>query len=142
MHISVPRATLSVDAIQSLLNAALARAKELNVRVHISIYDASAQLAGFVSCDGASRIAVTTAHEKAFTAVSTGMTTQQWAAYVDSIPATEQKIIDSIGGYIAAKGGYPVIENGLVLGGIGVSGANQDIDADIAEAALKAIGLT
>ena len=43
------------------------------------------------------------------------------------------------GGYVAAKGGYPVLEDGLLLGGIGVSGANQEIDADIAEAMLKAI---
>jgi glc operon protein GlcG len=67
------------------------------------------------------------------------MTTQAWEAYVGSIPESELKIIDSIDGYIAAKGGYPVIEDGLVLGGIGISGANQEIDADIAEAMLKAI---
>ena len=37
------------------------------------------------------------------------------------------------------QGGYPVIEDGMVLGGIGISGANQEIDADIAEAMLAAI---
>ena len=60
---------------------------------------------------------------------------------MNSIPASELKIIDSIEGAIAAKGGYPVIEDGLVLGGIGVSGATQEIDADVAEAAIKALGL-
>jgi len=70
------------------------------------------------------------------------MRTDQWEAYLNTIPASELKIIDSIDGYIAAKGGYPVIENGLVLGGIGVSGANQEIDAEVAEAALEALGLT
>jgi uncharacterized protein GlcG (DUF336 family) len=29
----------------------------------------------------------------------------------------------------------------MVLGGIGISGANQEIDGDVAEAALRAIGL-
>jgi glc operon protein GlcG len=141
MQISAPRATLTVDAIQAMLNAAVARTKQLKVQVHISIYDASAELVGFISFEGAPRIAVTTANRKAFTAARMGMKTEQWEAYVNSIPAAERKIIDTMQDFIAAKGGYPVIQNGLVLGGIGISGANQEIDADIAEAALKAIGL-
>lgn len=140
MQISVPRATLSVDAIQAMLNAAVARAKELGVRVHITILDSAANLAGFISFDGAPRIAEVTANRKALTAVHTGMPTHQWEAYVNSIPQSELKIIDSIPGYVAAMGGYPVVKDGLVLGGIGVSGANQEIDGDIALAALKAIG--
>jgi glc operon protein GlcG len=141
MQISVPRATLSVDAIQAMLNAAVARAKELDVRVHITILDSAANLAGFISFDGAPRIAEVTANRKAFTAVHTGMPTHQWDAYVNTIPPSELKIIDSIPGYVAAMGGYPVVKDGLVLGGIGVSGANQEIDGDIAVTALRAIGV-
>ena len=141
MQISVPRATLSIDAIQTMLNAAVARAKELNVRLHITIMDHAGNLAGFISFPGTPRIAEVTANRKAFTAVQTGMPTHQWEAYLNSIPASELKIIDSIPGYVAAIGGYPIIENGLVLGGIGVSGANQEIDGDVALAALRAIGL-
>jgi uncharacterized protein GlcG (DUF336 family) len=139
MQVAVPRATLSVDAVQAMLNAAVARAKALGVRVHISVMDHAANLVGFISIDGAPRIAATTANRKAFTAVNTGMTTGRWEAFVSAMPASEQKIIDSIEGYIAAQGGYPVIRDGHVLGGIGVSGATQEIDADIAEAALAAL---
>ncbi len=139
MKNGVARATLSVDAIQTMLNAGVARAKALNVKVHICIMDAAANVAGFISFDGAPLIAATTEKRKAMTAVHTGMTTEAWKNYVNSIPASELKIIDSIEGYIAAKGGYPVIEDGFVLGGIGISGANQEIDADIAEAMLAAI---
>ena len=139
MKNGVARATLSVDAIQTMLNAGVARAKALNVKVHICIMDAAANIAGFISFDGAPLIAAVTAKRKAMTAVHTGMTTEDWENYVNSIPASELKIIDSIEGYIAAKGGYPVIEDGFVLGGLGISGANQEIDADIAEAMLSAI---
>lgn len=141
MEIAVPRATLSIDAIQAMLNAAVARAKELDVKLHITILDHAGNLAGFISFPGTPRIAETTANRKAFTAVHTGLPTHQWEAYVNSIPASELKIIDSIPGYVAARGGFPVIKDGLVLGGIGVSGANQEIDGDVAEAALRAIGL-
>lgn len=139
MAIGVPRATLSVDAIQTLLNAAVARAKALNVRVHISIMDSTAALAGFISFEGAPRIAEVTANRKAFTAVNTRMPTHEWEAYLAGIPASELKIIDSIPGYVAARGGYPIFEDGLLLGGIGISGANQEIDGDIAESALRAL---
>ena len=139
MKNGVARATLSTDAIQAMLNAGVNRGKELGVKVHLTIMDSSSNVAGFISFDGAPRIAVVTANRKAMTAVHTGMTTETWEKYVNSIPASELKIIDSIEGYVAAKGGYPVIEDGMVLGGIGVSGANQEIDADIAEAMLAAL---
>jgi len=140
MQISAPRATLSVEAIQRMLDAAVARSRELGIRVHIAIMDASAELAGWISFDGAPRLAAHTARGKAFTAVHTGMSTRKWGDYVASIPAEEQQIIHGIGGYIGADGGFPVISGGMVLGGIGVSGASQALDADVARAALAAIG--
>ena len=139
MQKSAPRATLTTDAIETLLQAATRRAKELEIRVHIAITDASAELVGFLSFEGAPKLAATTARHKAFTAVATGMSTLEWKQYTDSIPAEEQKIIDGVEGYIAADGGLPVIEQGLVLGGIGISGADQERDADVAHFALAAL---
>ncbi len=139
MKKSAPRATLTTEAIETLLVAASRRARELDIRIHIAVTDAAAELVGFLSCEGAPPIAATTARQKAFTAVRTGMTTQDWKAYTDSIPADEQKIIDKIDGYIAADGGYPIVEDGLVLGGIGISGADQERDADVARAAVEAL---
>jgi uncharacterized protein GlcG (DUF336 family) len=141
MQVGIPRATLSTEAIETLLRAAAARARELEIRVHIAIMDSAADLVGFLTCEGAPRIAATTARQKAFTAVNTGMPTEQWKAYVESIPAEETKIIDRLEGYIAARGGLPVIEAGQVLGGIGVSGADQDRDEDVARSAVAALGL-
>jgi uncharacterized protein GlcG (DUF336 family) len=140
MEIAAPRATLTVDAIQRMLDASVARAKELGIRVHIAVMDASAELAGWISFDGAPRLAAHTARGKAFTAVHTGMSTRKWGDYVASIPAEEQQIIHGIGGYIGADGGFPVIVGGMVVGGIGVSGASQALDADVARTALAAIG--
>lgn len=136
---SAPRKTLSTAAIEKLLCAGLARARALDVRVHIAIMDGSAVLVGFVSCEGAPRIAATTARHKAFTTVQTGMPTKDWKAYLDTIPADELKIIDKIEGYIGADGGYPIFDEGLLCGGIGVSGADQARDADIARAAIAAL---
>jgi uncharacterized protein GlcG (DUF336 family) len=136
---SAPRKTLSTEAIETLLRAALARARELDIRIHVAIVDSTAELVGFVSCEGAPRIAATTARRKAFTCVQTGMPTKDWKAYLDTIPADELKIIDSIEGYIAADGGYPIFDDGLLCGAIGVSGADQARDADVAIKAIEAL---
>ena len=141
MKHGVPRATLSTDAIQQLLAGALERAAELEVAVHVAVADASAVLVGFVSCEGALPIAAETARRKAFAAASTRMSTLDWGRYVASIPEDERRIIDSIEGYIGADGGFPLFEDGLLLGSIGVSGADQARDADIARAGLARVGV-
>ena len=140
MKKSAPRKTLSTEAIETLLRAATARAKELDIRVHIAIADSSAVLVGFLSCEGAPRIAATTARHKAFTSAQTGMPTKDWKAYLDTVPADELKIVDKIEGYIAADGGYPIYDDGLLCGAIGISGADQVRDADVAIKAIEALG--
>ncbi len=139
MKKSAARATLSTEAISTLLDVATTRARELDIRVHIAIADSSAEIVGFLSCEGAPRLAATTARHKAFTAVSTGMSTLAWKTYTDSIPPDELKIIDKVEGYISADGGYPILEDGMVLGSIGVSGADQERDADVARRAVEAL---
>lgn len=139
MKKSAPRATLSTEAIETLLTAGLARARELDIRIHIAIADSAGELVGFVSCEGAPRLAAITARHKAFTAVNTGMSTLQWKQYTDTLPDDEMKIIDKVDGYIAADGGYPIREGDLLLGGIGASGADQERDADVALRAIEAL---
>ena len=141
MDVAAERATLTTQAIETMLMAAAAAARELDLRVHIAVRDAAAELVGFLSFEGAPRIAARTALDKALTAVNTGMSTLAWKHYVESIPEGERMIIEKIDGYIAADGGYPVIVDGLVLGGIGVSGATQETDSACARAALEAIGV-
>ena len=139
MKKSAARATLSTEATLTLLQAATARALALDIRVHIAIADSAGEIVGFISGEGAPRLAATTARHKALTAVNTGMSTADWKAYVDTIPADELKIIDKVEGYIAADGGYPIFEGELLLGGIGVSGADQERDADVARVAIAAL---
>ena len=141
MTAAAPRATLTTEATERLLAAAAAKSRELGLRVHIAVMDSAALLVGWLSFEGAPRIAAHTARAKAFTAVNTGLSTLAWKEYVERIPASEQRIIDKLDGYIAADGGYPVVERGVLLGAIGVSGADQERDAVVAKAALAALGL-
>ena len=140
MKISAPRATLTTDAVLSLLSGAIARARQLDRRIWVAVADASGQIVGLLGCDGAPRISRQVAQDKAFTAAVTAMPTSAWKAYLESIPASEREIIARYDGYVGADGGFPIFDGELLAGAIGASGANQEEDAEIARAGLAAIG--
>jgi uncharacterized protein GlcG (DUF336 family) len=140
MEIAAPRATLTVDACWRMLEAALSHGRSQGQRIWVAVADASGELMGFIGCDGAPRISSRVAIDKAFTAVATGQPTSAWKAYLLSAPEEEREIIRSFPRYIGAEGGHPIVHQGLVIGGIGVSGANQQVDEECARAGLAAIG--
>jgi uncharacterized protein GlcG (DUF336 family) len=41
---------------------------------------------------------------------------------------------------VAVGGGYPIVENGKLIGGIGISGGTYQQDQEAAEAALRKFG--
>jgi len=140
MEIAAPRATLTVDACWRMLEAALSHGRSQGQRIWVAVADASGELMGFIGCDGAPRISSRVAIDKAFTAVATGQPTSAWKAYLLSAPEEEREILRSFPRYIGAEGGHPIVHQGLVIGGIGVSGANQQVDEECARAGLAAIG--
>lgn len=142
MEIAAPRATLTVDACLRVLEGALSLGRSRGHRIWVAVADASGELMGFIGCDGAPRISSRVAIDKAFTAVATGQPTSVWKAYLLSAPEEEREIIRQFPRYIGAEGGHPIVHEGLVIGGIGVSGANQQVDEECARAGLAAIGAT
>ena len=140
MEIAASRATLTVDACWRMLEAALSHGRSQGQRIWVAVADASGELMGFIGCDGAPRISSRVAIDKAFTAVATGQPTSAWKAYLLSAPEEEREILRSFPRYIGAEGGHPIVHQGLVIGGIGVSGANQQVDEECARAGLAAIG--
>ena len=139
MEIAAPRATLTVDACLRLLEAALAHGRARGHRIWVAVADGAGELMGFIGCEGAPRISAQVAIDKAFTAVATGQPTSAWKAYFLSAPEEEREIVRRFPRYVAAEGGHPVVRGGLVVGGIGVSGATQAIDEECARTALAAL---
>jgi uncharacterized protein GlcG (DUF336 family) len=73
------------------------------------------------------------AEDKAYTAFATRMKTAKWKAYVYSVLEDDRQVMMSQPGFIAASGGAPILVDGIVAGGIGVSGAGQQEDEDLAD---------
>jgi len=124
---------LTIDGAMKLLQAAIAKAREMNVPQCISVVDAGGHLLAFARMDGAFALSVDTALRKAQTAASYGVATGDIAAGIDLklAIATEGKRIN-------LPGGLPVIVDGHVIGGIGVGSGTGEQDKEVAKAALAA----
>ena len=125
---------LTSEGALKLLQAAIAKAKEMKVPQCISIVDAGGHLIAFARMDGAFVQSIDTALMKAKTAASYGVPTGDIAAGVDLKLA-----IATQGQRINLPGGLPVIVDGHVIGAIGVGSGTGEQDRQVANAALGAL---
>ena len=137
---SVSTAVISDQAASKALAATVAHAKQLGIAINVAITDSSGTLAGFLRMPGAFLHSIDIAIDKAYTSASFGFPTSQWmkilegdAALKAGLPLRPRLVIFG--------GGLPIVENGVRIGGIGVSGGSAEQDEECARAGLKAIGL-
>src|SRR3546814_17695761 len=96
----------------------------IGVMACISIVDDAGDLKAFLRMDGAAKLALDISQNKAFTAVSFGMSTDQWWEFIkDDAPLLHG--ITHTPRLTVFGGGYPIREGDHVIGGIGVSGGDR-----------------
>ncbi len=125
---------LTAEGAMKLLQAAVAKAKEMGVPQCISIVDGGGHLLAFIRMDGAFVLSIETSLMKAKTAVSHGVPTGDVAAGLDLKLA-----IATQGKRINLPGGLPIIVDGHVIGGIGVGSGTGEQDKQVANAGLGAL---
>jgi uncharacterized protein GlcG (DUF336 family) len=130
---TAPSLKLTIDGAMKLLNAAMGKAREMNVPQCICIVDAGGHLLTMARMDGAFALSIDTALRKAQTAAAYGIPTGDIAAGLDLKLA-----IATEGRRVNLLGGLPVIVDGHVIGGIGVGSGTGEQDKEIAKAALAA----
>ena len=129
-----PSLKLTIDGAMKLLDAAMAKARDMQVPECIAVVDAGGHLLAFARMDGAFALSIDTALVKAMTAASYGIPTGAIAAGVDIKLA-----IATRGKRVNLPGGLPVIVDGHVIGAIGVGSGTGEQDREVAAAALGAI---
>lgn len=135
---TITRLSITQSASDRLIEAATAKAQEIGVPMAISIVDESGALKGFRRMDGAPLLSVDIATNKAYTAVSFGIPTHGWFDFIKNDPPLLHGIVHTPR-LVVFGGGYPLSEDGQMIGGIGVSGGHYDQDMAVAEAALEAL---
>ena len=135
---AVKKHSISSELAQKMVNAAVAKARELGVTENVAILDDGGNLKAFSRMDGASIPTIEMAQNKAYTALL-GVSTQDFFNFIQSDPSLLAGI-PALSRIAAWGGGFPIKVDGEIVGAIGVSGApTVQNDVDCAKAALAVI---
>lgn len=141
MHRSVPTKVIAWPAAQAAAAAAVQAAEALGARVNVALVDGSGVLAGFLRMPGAPLHSVEIAIDKAYTAASFGLPTSRWSEVLQSHSAAVREGLPLRPRFVGFGGGLTIVEDGIRIGAIGVSGGSEEQDEQIARAGLEALGL-
>ncbi|KUZ01869.1 cobalamin adenosyltransferase [Burkholderia territorii] len=137
---SIAARTIDWPAATHAVHAAAEAAERLGVRVNVAVVDAAGLLAAFVRMPGAPLHSIDIAIDKAYTAASFRLPTGAWhAALATHSDAVRQGLVLRPR-FVAFGGGLPIVEDGALIGGIGVSGGSEAQDEQCAHAGLDAAG--
>src|SRR5277367_1315038 len=136
----VKKHSISFELAQKMVNAAVAKARELGVSENVTILDDGGNLKAFSRMDGAPIPTIEMAQNKAYTALL-GVSTQEFFKFIQGDPSLLAGI-PTLSRMAAWGGGFPIKVDGEVVGAIGVSGAPAvQNDIDCARAALTLLDL-
>ena len=134
----VKKQSISFELAQKMVNAAVAKARELGVSENVVILDDGGNLKAFARMDGAPLPTIEMAQNKAYTALF-GLSTQDFFNFIQGDPSLLAGV-PTLSRMAACGGGFPIKVNGELVGAIGVSGAPViQNDVDCASAALALI---
>lgn len=130
---------LDITDADKLIAGAEAKAREIGMAMCIAVVDDAGQLMAFRRMDGGKVTSSTIAIDKAFTAAGAKKATHDYGE-VSQPGKPAYGIASTIGGrLVVVGGGLPVIHNGEVVGGIGVSSGTPDQDREVAQAGIDAL---
>jgi len=120
-----------------LIEGAREKAAEIGVPMCISIVDESGNLIAFERMDGGKVTSITISADKAYTAAAARKAAHEYNAV--NIPGNLAfGIHTEVGGRVSSVGGgLPVVVDGEVVGGIGLSSGTPAQDMECAESGLK-----
>ena len=137
--VAVPQSVVSAEAVSVALEAAVAKAAELGVKINVAVADSGGNLSGFLRMPGAFVQSIDIAIDKAYTAAGFGFPTKDWMKLIGHDDGMKFGF-SARPRLVVFGGGLPLRVNGELIGGIGVSGASEEQDEICARAALDAIG--
>lgn len=136
---SVPVSAVSADCVGRMLEGAAAKATAMGKPMCIAVVDNAGVLKGFLRMDGAPLLSVGISQDKAYTAASFGLSTDGWHDFIKDDAPLHTGIVHTPR-LVVFGGGYPLFEDGQLIGGIGVSGGHYTDDMEVARAGMAASG--
>jgi uncharacterized protein GlcG (DUF336 family) len=118
--------SIGEEKAKQVLQAAADEAKKRNWKMNIAVVDTHGELVYFLRQDGAQVASVAIAEGKARTAARFRRPTQ---IFYNAFESGHPYIATLDPGLVASPGGFPLVENGKLIGAIGCSGGTGDQDA-------------
>lgn len=126
----------SQEAIK-MLGHAIVEAGKINKHIAIAVCGPEGELIAFLRMDGASPAASVIAQNKAYTAARDRKSTKHMGEFMNE--AKRPPAFWGDPGITGFGGGVPIVQEGKVIGGIGISGLSEEEDERIAYAAIVAV---
>jgi uncharacterized protein GlcG (DUF336 family) len=129
--------TLSLAEANLILDACQKKAEEIGVPEVLCVADAAGYPIALRRLDGGKVTSVQIAMNKAFTAAGHRKPTHN---YKNALPGEEAFGIftQHEGRFTVFVGGFPIVVDGKVVGGVGASGGNGEQDTVVCEAGIAA----
>jgi glc operon protein GlcG len=127
---------ITLGRAQAAVQAAIEEANKRGWPMNIAVLDSGANLVAFARMDGALLASIAIAEHKARVAVKFRRPTK---AIEDAVQKLDYKYLLTIDDVIATRGGIPLIEDGKLIGAIGVSGGTGSQDEVVGNAGAATI---
>jgi len=125
-------------SVHAIVGWALDEAQRRDARVAVAVTDRWGRQLAFQRQPGTVIASSAVAAGKALSAVTFDSPTH---ALLEAISRHDQEELGRVNpGLVFAGGGFPIRAGGLLLGGLGVSGASAEEDAELALGALRGAG--
>jgi len=127
---------LTLSDANRIVEGALARAKDLDIKISVAVCDAGGRLVAFNRMDGAIWASSIGAQGKAVASAAFARPSGELTPRADS--PTIRGIIATDGGHmIPGQGAVPIMKDGQVEGACGVGGGTSEQDEDCARAGME-----
>ncbi|WP_246089146.1 GlcG/HbpS family heme-binding protein [Paraburkholderia guartelaensis] len=129
-------APIGLDAAKHLLALAEAEARRHDWKMNIAVVDPHGELVAFERMDGAQYASVEVSQNKARTSARFRRETR---VFYNQFESGHAYVATLEPGLVASPGGFPLVEDGKVIGAIGCSGGTGDQDAVACKAAASTV---
>ena len=127
---------LNLEEANRIVEGAVAKARELKIRISVAVCDAGGRLIAFQRMDNAIFASVYGSQGKAVASAAFGRASGELTPRADQ--PTPRGIAAASGGeMIMGQGAVPILRNGVVEGACGVGGGTSQEDEDCARAGVE-----
>lgn len=137
---SIERREIDSNLAYQMVGSAIQLAEQKSVEVCAVVCDPRGHLVALARTDNVMAPAIQYSIDKAWTAANFAISTQGLYERVSVKPPVAMGFANR-DRVLFFPGGFPIFEDGVCIGGLGISGAKDQDDIDIAQASIEKFGL-